>query len=297
MALYRTFWLTNYLGQTYSLNSSKAFLYLPSGLGFTTSYEATAMGNAEIVTAEQVNLSDVSGELLFNGRNNVEIYEEYSEFNQFIREKPITLHYFPPNEDNSFSANIVITSLEKTEISSDDDLLHCPITFHMTSHWMSDKITEIVVDARQLSGKDYPTDYPYAYGTVGLNNIALINKGTEDIGLEIEIEGAMENPYYAIYDSNGYMYGVGRWTVTCDYFYINTTFENENVIIKQGDVTLTMPMNYQNMSFNDYIDSRQLERKLNFIDLRCGRSTMVVNFSNEFAGVVKVRFTPRYATV
>lgn len=299
--IYRSFWLTNNVGDTYSLNSSKAFLYTPEGLGFTSSYEAMAIGNVEVITAELINLNDVSGELLFNGGNIRERYQEYTNFVDFIREKPLKLHYLPPNLSTSYSASVVITSLEKSEIDSDDGLLHCPISMHMSTHWTSDEYIEIVIDANQLNGKSYPLDYPYAYGSFGLNNITLINKGTEDIGVEIEIIGGdnrIENPSYSLYDANKVLYGVGAWTGTFDYFYINTIYEEENVILKDGSITLTDPLNYQNL--NQTVgteDADQLNITFNFVQLRSGKSTMAVSFANEFDGIVKVRFKPRYATI
>lgn len=296
--IYRTFWLTNYLGQEYSLNSSKVFLYTPSGLGFTKSYEATSMGNVEVVTAELVNLSDVSGELLFNGSSNADKYGEYDNFINFIREKPLKLHYMPPNANISYNASVVITSLDKSEINSSDGLLHCPISMHMTTHWESDDVIEIVIDTNDLNGKSYPLDYPYAYGGMDLNNLRMINKGTEEIGFELEITGAMENPEYIIYDANFAPYGDGAWTGTFDYFYINSSYEDESVILKRSDIPLVNPMNYQNLDhFLVFEDVRNTEYDYNFIQLRCGLSTMVLTFANEFSGVVKVRFKPRYATV
>lgn len=299
--IYRTFWLTNNVGDSYSLNSGKAFLYTPEGLGFTSSYEAMAIGNVEVITAEQINLSDVSGELLFNGHSNQEIYAEYTNFVDFIREKPLKLHYLPPNLSSSFSASVVITSLEKTEIDSDDGLLHCPISLHMTSHWVSDEYIEIQIDSDQLTGKSYPTDYPYSYGSFGLNNITLINKGTEDIGIEIEIIGGsnrIENPSYTLYDANRVLYGIGAWTGTFDYFYINTIYEEETVKLMDGSITLTDPLNYQNL--NQTIgtdDADRLNILFNFVQLRSGKSSMAISFANEFDGIVKVRFKPRYATI
>ena len=294
----RTFWMTNNAGAKYSLLSQRAFFYSPEGLGFTKAYEAISFGTSEIVTQEQLNLSDVSGEILFKGENNADTYNEYANFTNFIRETPVTLHYMPPNLSESFGAQVVITNLEKTEINADDGLLHCPISMHMTTHWVADTTVEIVIDASEPHGKAYELAYPYGYGGIDIENITLINRGTEDIGLEIELsDDDIVGLQYTLKDVNGVIYGKGQWDGSFTYFYLNSTFEDESVILRDDrESEVVNPLNYQGnvLSTTDYT---KLNVTYNFIRLKTGESTLSFTFSETFNGIAKVRFSPRYASI
>lgn len=294
----RTFWMTNNAGGRYDLLSDKAFLYAPEGLGFTKAYEAISFGTSEVVTQEQLNLGDISGEILFSGSTIADIYNEYDNFTSFLRETPIVLHYMPPNLSESFGASVVITNLDKTEVKADDGFMHCPISMHMTTHWIADTTVEIVIDASQFHGKAYELAYPYGYGEVDIEHITLINRGTEDIGLEIELSGDdIVGLTYTLEDINGKVYGRGQWNGAFSYFYMNSSYEDENVLLKDdNDSEIVNPLNYQGTVLAT-TDDTKLNVTYNFIRLKAGQSTLKFNFSETFTGTAKVRFSPRYASI
>lgn len=294
----RAFWMTNNAGAKYSLLSDRAFLYLPQGLGFTKAYEAISFGTSEVVTQEQLNLGDISGEILFRGKDNADTYNEYSNFMNFLRETPIVIHYMPPNLAESFGAQVVITNLEKTEIDEGDGLLHCPISMHMTTHWIADTTVEIVIDASEPHGKAYELAYPYGYGGIDIENIRLINRGTEDIGLEIELsDDDIVGLEYTLKDVNGKVYGRGRWDGAFTYFYLNSSYEDESVVLRDDrESVVTNPLNYQGIVYNT-TDETKLNVTYNFIRLKTGESTLAFEFSEPFTGTAKVRFSPRYASI
>ena len=88
---YRKFYIINALGNRYDLTdkNSKVFLNAPNGFGLNRSFTSLKVGNSELVTSQQFNLTDITGELLFYADSNGTKYQDYQDFIQFVKYKPL----------------------------------------------------------------------------------------------------------------------------------------------------------------------------------------------------------------
>lgn len=295
---YRKFWLENSLGAKYHLadRASAIFFYEPDGLGFSKEIETERVGNQETVISELIDMPTVSGELLFYKDTTSNKYQEYYNFIQFIKYKPLKLHYLPPNTQEDYVCNVVMTKLDKSEVSSDDNVLHCATEIRCLTHWQTSQTRTIVVTADASDdSKDYPLAYPYGYGAGSLNNIELRNEGTEAVGMVIEITGEAVNPQIALFDENNNEYGLLKLSGTFDYVRINTNDVEEEIYLERNGAPLANPVSYQD--FVTYQGLTDDKIKTTFIQLNVGMTKMSCTFANEFDGSVSISWKPTYATV
>lgn len=142
MSDYRKFWLVNSQGEKYYLTDDtkcKTFLNTPSGFGFKSRYKTRKINNSELLISEGLDMVDITGELVFYNSSPNLIYEDYQNFISFIRFKPIEFHYLTPNfvddERYSFYSNVIISNINKGEMSQ-DGTLRTQITIHRLSQWL-----------------------------------------------------------------------------------------------------------------------------------------------------------------
>lgn len=195
----RQFWLINSKGDKYDLNDVSHFLYIPQGLGFQKSYSSLVMGNSEEITDETFKMLDVSGEMLFIGNSLEFKYQRYDEYIDFIKYKPLELHYKTPNKIYGYYCDVVITATNKGEVST-DGVLHCPIVIHRATQWKNDNITRLAfAKIVESGGKNYNYIYDYHYSGSNLSNMTPIsNDGTEDCPMVFEIVGNVTNPILSL---------------------------------------------------------------------------------------------------
>lgn len=291
---FRKFWLVNSLGNTYELSNpeKKVFLSGPSGLGFTSVYSSERLGTSELITYSDTRLPDVSGTLLFFLDSNGFIYNEYQNFIDFIKYKPLELHYQTPNLMNSFYSEVIITKFEKTE-NTKSGLMQCPITFHRITNWLNDEdFTIILTNAREGSGKNYPVSRPYYYVGTNLSNTPIIVRGTDSIGFVIEINGTVQNPYFALTQGTD-RYGVCRILGTYDYMMINSNDTAESIYLENNGVVIANPQQYQDFSIRDGI------AYLTWIKLKVGENIFTFNSNNidTFDGTITIRYKNSYVSV
>ena len=202
---YRRFWLVNALGNEFSFtdDNAKIFLNEPQGLGFQKAYTSVRVGNSEIVTSQQFNLTDVTGELLFYRDGNGEKYEDYQNFIQFVKYKPLELHYLTPNSLTAYHCNIIFSQADKSEIT-ELGMLRVPVTFHRLSEWLTDEDTVITLDNTAIDdGKYYNVVYDYHYAGTSLGGSTIWNNGTDDVGFIFTIDGTVQETEESIYLENG----------------------------------------------------------------------------------------------
>lgn len=289
---YRKFWLVNSLGNKYELTDKniKTFLNTPQGLGFDRKITVQQIGNSEIITSQQFKLTDVTAELLFYAQQNGTIYQDYQDFIQFIKYKPLELHYQTPNEQESYYSEISITSLQKAEISS-DGILHCNATFHRLTEWLGKDVVVELYNTPTGDGKQYPLERPYQYAGTDLSNKPIYNNGTDEIGFILRVEGEIQNMMFTLSQGSD-VYGVCKINGTYDFVEINSTEKDETIYLERNGSAITNPRQYQDFSVAN-------GGYLTWCKLRVGESTFSFTAGNidTFDGKISLIYKNSYVSV
>ena len=290
MSNVREFWLTNADDVRYSL-MDHSFLFEPEGLGFSVNINTVKLGNTDIILSENYNLGVFSGDLMFIGTR-AEVYQKYQDFLSFLARKPITLHYLPPNTNDSYQCLVRVVSVEKTEVNYEDNCLHCPVEFYRQGMWFNDTPNILDADSSISDGKKYPLDRPYSYGAVSLENIQLKNSGMTDTSLKIEIFGSCTDPSWRLYDDESIQYGACKILGTYDYVRVDSDDLNEEIYLERGGSVIANAINYQDLS----VGSPQ-QVFVTFLKLHPGTSTLRFDLDDGFSGTVRVTWRNAYVSV
>lgn len=291
---YRKFWLINSLGNRYDFTENiHIFLENPAGLGFSRDYTSLKVGNSELVTSQQFKLTDVSGDVLFMFPTNGEKYQAYQDFIQFIKYKPIELHYQTPNNLGSYHCDVLITAVTKTEADNSSGILSCPITMHRTTEWLTDADTVFNLDNSPVGeGKFHDLVYDYHYAGTNLQGTTLINNGTDDVGFVIEVFGEVQNMQFTL-SQGGEVYGICKINGTYDYVMIDSVERTETIYLEQNGSSVTNPEQYQDFTIANG------QSYLTWTKLRVGESLFAFTCGNidTFNGIVRISFKTSYASV
>ena len=293
--MYRKFWLINSLGNRFDFTSktNDGFLHLPEGLGFSRSFSSIKIGNSELVTSHQFNLTDIKGEMLFAFGSNGDIYEHYFNFIQFAKFKPLELHYQTPNNLTSYHCDVLFTQADKTEIDFQDHMLHIPVVFHRLTEWLTDKDETYVMSNDPLDeGKYHDLIYDYHYAGTNLSNTNLNNNGTDDVGFIFEVFGEVQNIQFSLTQA-GETYGICKINGTYDYIRIDSVERSESIYLEYEGSSITNPEIYQDFTI------RNGASYLTWCKLRVGQSQFAFTCGNieTFDGIVRIRFKNSYASV
>lgn len=290
---YRKFWLINTLGNRYDFTENiDIFLNAPTGLGFKRNFTSITVGNSELVTSQQFQLTDVQGELLFMQDTNGSKYEDYQKFVQFAKFKPLELHYQTPNNLTSYHCDVIFTQIDKSE-TGQDGILRCPVTFHRLTEWLTDKDEFYLFDNSPLDeGKFHDLVYDYHYAGTNLSNSIINNNGTDDVGFILEITGEVENPQFSL-TQGGETYGVCKINGTYDYVQIDSVERTESIYLEQNGSVVTNPEQYQDFTIANGTSY------LTWLKLKVGQSQFSFTAGNidTFDGTVRIKFKNSYATV
>lgn len=292
----RKFWLTNSDDVIFSLNGENientlSFLNSPSGLGYSVDINTVKLGNTDMILSEVYNLGSVGGEILFIGdkRN---AYQQYQDFMSFLARKPITLHYLPPNTNDSYQCLIRVVSLEKTEVSHEDGIMHCPVQLYRQGMWYNDTPNVLDADNSISDGKKYPLDRPYSYGAVSLENIQLVNSGMTDTSIKVEIFGSCTDPSWKLFDDENVQYGACKILGTYDYVRVDSDDLNEEIHLERNGAVIANAINYQDLT----VGSPQ-SVLVTFLKIRPGTSTLMFDLEETFAGYVRITWRNAYVSV
>lgn len=292
----RKFWLTNSDDVIFSLNGENientlSFLNSPSGLGYSVDINTVKLGNTDMILSEVYNLGSVGGEILFIGdkRNT---YQQYQDFMSFLARKPITLHYLPPNTNDSYQCLIRVVSLEKTEVSHEDGIMHCPVQLYRQGMWYNDTPNVLDADNSISDGKKYPLDRPYSYGAVSLENIQLVNSGMTDTSIKVEIFGSCTDPSWELYDDENVQYGACKILGTYDYVRVDSDDLNEEIYLERNGAVIANAINYQDLT----VGSPQ-SVLVTFLKIRPGTSTLMFDLEETFTGYVRITWRNAYVSV
>ena len=292
---YRKMWLINSLGNRYDFTSrnSRGFLHTPEGFGFNRTFTSLKVGNSELVTSHQFNLTDIKGELLFADGSNGDKYQAYYDFIQFAKYKPLSFHYLTPNNLNAYNCDVIFTQAEKGEVAFEDSMLHIPVVFHRLTEWLNDVDESYVMTNDPLDeGKFHDLIYDYHYAGTNLSNTPINNNGTDDVGFILEITGEVENPQFSL-TQGGETYGICKINGTYDYVMIDSIERTESIYLEYDGSAITNPEQYQDFTI------RNGASYLTWLKLRVGTSQFSFTCGNidTFDGVVSLRFKNSFATV
>lgn len=283
---YRKFWLINSLGNRYDFTdkNSKIFLNQPSGFGFTRKYSVQQIGNSEIITSQQFQLTDITGELLFYANSNGTIYQDYQNFIQFAKYKPLEFHYQTPNDLDDYYCDVLFTQSTKSEIST-DGIMHIGVVFHRLTQWLTSK--DYVITLRNEptdEGKNYPLVRPYHYAGTNLSNTEINNNGTDDVGFVFIIDGEVQNPTFTL-TQGGEVYGVCKINGTYDYLQLDSVEQIDSLYLERNGSVITNPEQYQDFSVAN-------GGYLTWCKFRVGKSIFSFTAGNidTFDGTITIKF-------
>lgn len=276
--------------QTLTEPNEKVFGHNPTGLGFTTSPAFLRLGNDNIKTYSQYDMSEKTLEILFFDEGNDAKYKKYNDFVRFLVVEPIYLIY--EINDKAYRLKVFINSLSKGEVSHEDSMLHCNLSMIPMSFW-EDNLPNIIETTRTVTddSKSYPLERPYEYGSLSTENIEINSIGTIDSPLKITITGNVVNPSYALADEFGNVYGIGRFIGSFDKIVVNAEEAEESIELYQDGILLENPYNYQDLSIgngNSYIT---------FLKMKTGLNKISFNLDVGFGGNVRVEWRNRYVSV
>lgn len=292
----RNFWLTNADDNKYELrdlnvNNTTTFLHSPEGLGYSVNLTTVKLGNTDIIMSEQYNLGSFAGDLIFFGTV-PEMYQQYQNLLSFLSKRPITLHYLPPNTDDSYRCLVRVVSVEKTEVNAEDGVMHCPIQMYRQGMWYQDEPNQLEVSNDIAEGKQYPLDRPYSYGALSLENIQMTNNGMTDTGIKVEIFGSVTDPEWSLFNNEGVQYGAAKILGTYDYVRVDSDDLSEEIHLELGGSSIANAINYQDLT----VGSPQ-QVYVTFLKLRPGKSTLMFDLGDSFDGYVRLTWANAYVSV
>ena len=295
MANYRKHWLINALGERYDFtkDNSKIFLNDPQGFGFKRQYTSQKVGNSELITSQQFQLTDIQGDLLFFNNTLGNIYEDYQKFIQFAKYKPLEFHYQTPNELTSYFCDVLFVQADKGEVSAEDGVLHVPVVFHKLTEWLDANDYTITLYNEPIGeGKYYELVRPYHYAGTNLSGTPINNIGTDDVGFILTIDGEVQNPQFTL-TQYGDSYGVCKINGTYDFIQIDSVERTEKIYAERNGSVITNPEQYQDFTI------RNGNAYLTWCKFRVGETIFSFTCGNidTFDGTIEISFKNSYVTV
>lgn len=290
--MFRKLWLINSKENKYELSElhTNSFLQSPSGFGFSTQFSSVRYGNEEVMVDIQQSLPVVNGELIFRGTLS-EKYQEYQNFIQFTKYRPLKLYYQPPNvsSENSWFTECEIQQIDKAEVSPEDSMLHCPIQIYGTSFWKTAQEHDVAVSESYSDGFKYPVSYPTKYEGNNFTNIQVQNNGTIDSGFEFVVNGSIKNPVLSLYQDNE-KYGEIRINGEFTKVIVDTKDSEESIILELNGSVLANPTQYFDLSSNgEYITP--------FPKLRVGDNVLTFSYGGTFEDEIHIKWRDLYGTI
>lgn len=286
----RKFWLINSKGDKFDITSknSKLFLYAPMGLGFIKDIDTLRRGNSTEVRAIQYEMPVISGELLFS-ESLSGMYQDYQNFIQFAKHRPLKLYYQTPNTFDSWYVDCEIASLEKGDVNFEDRLLHCPISFLATSFWQTAKEYDLAVEEQIVGGKIYPYTYPFTYEGNSFAHIDLISSGTLESGFRFEINDIVTNPTLSLYQ-NDEKYGEIKILGTYDMIKVDTRDGKESLYLEYQGSAIANPTSYFDLSSNGQYETP-------FPKLRVGDNVLTFSYGGVFTSAIHIKWQDLFSTI
>lgn len=290
----RKFYFTNALGKEYQLTDKnfKSFLNTPAGLGFSKSIATQRLGASELVTSSFYNMPQPTGEIIFYDKDRE--YQSYFDFVKFLSFEPIKFNYIPSNAVEPYYIDCEVITLEKSEISYEDSVMHCPISIYGTSMWRTSNQYSMTLQNEVTDiGKYYPLSRPYSYSGNSLDEIEFNNNGTLACPFIFEINGSVQNPQLTAYNQNGDRYGILKLNGTYDFVRVNTDDKKQEIYLENSGSVVANPTSYQDLSIADGI------ARITFFKFNVGKSKLVFTCGNidSFDGEITFKWNNEFISV
>lgn len=178
--------------------NSKAFFNNPEGLGNAREITINKNGDFSQVVANNVSFQDIKGEIIFSRREaakkgNYGSYEAFNYFNSFCKRSRLSLMYVLPNVDNIDDVvcrEVVLSSIEKSEIDYKTGHLRCNVVFTPLTPWVRGKVNI------SHSGKS-----TYAYtSSSGFCRMSFKTVGNMETPISIRLDGWADKVKEITYD-------------------------------------------------------------------------------------------------
>ena len=199
----RKFWIENRDGEIWDLNQRDAepgnvFMGRPDGLGIRTRIRSFEVENTTFIEQINTQTQTIQGTLYFKD------YDHFEKFVAFVGvindERYIKLYYSTGANERHWYKRVLITELQKSEISARTGVLEVRTRFEALSHWRQDH--RIEVDIRRIGNAHvHPFVFPYTYAG---NNLAIDidNSGNLRTSCVIEVEGHTDTPTFRLMQNN-----------------------------------------------------------------------------------------------
>ena len=286
----RKFWLTNSKDEKYELTdkNSKIFLLNPSGLGFKKGITLSRFGNEVNVEEITYAMPEPQGELLFHKNSLSGKYQDYQDFLQFAKKRPLKLYYQTPNTFDSWYIDCEILQLEKSEVAN-DGLMHCAIVFAGTSFWKTTKEYEVVVEEQLVGGKIYPYTYPFEYEGNSFAHIELQSNGTMETGFRFEINDEVQNATLSLYQDDE-KYGEIKILGTYDKIKVDTRDNHESIYLEYNGSAIANPTSKFDLSSNG-------EYQTPFPKLRVGDNVLTFSYGGVFTKSIHIKWQDLFSSI
>lgn len=197
----RQFKLINEKGQEYSLMDLEKYCLLtdPTGLGYSYETEYMQVGSNFIENLRSIQQGNISGNIVCKN------YDNLTQFINFVEQaEKLKLSYTVPYQNKTpitYYKDIMLSSLEKTEIDRENNVIIAPVTFDCISLWyeQNETVYDMTKSTREMRW-DFRWDSKFK--SYNRRSIVFENKGHVEAPIKVELIGYLINPVIAVYVDN-----------------------------------------------------------------------------------------------
>lgn len=299
----RKFWLINGKGQKYSLNAentNNVIGYLPQNLGMSKAFSTVRFGDQEDLITDKHAMPTPAIELVFRKKTNAGKYQDYQDFIQFAKIKPLKFYQLTPNifggsdDENAWYIDCDIASLQKSEVDYTDKEMHVFMQLKGFSFWKTAKQYDLVVEDVSSGGKIYDYEYDYTYEGNSFGHIDLINNGTMETGFILEINDEITDPVLSLFQKdefdNEIKYGEVKILGTYDKISIDTRDSKQSIYLEYQGSVIANPTDKFDLSNNG-------DFKMPFPKLKVGENILTFAFGGTFTKAVHIKWQDLFSTI
>ena len=197
----RRFWLENRAGEIWDFNANnfdeddRNLLARPEGLGIRTRIRSFEVENTTFIESITTQSQTIQGLLYFRD------YAHFRAFADFVGvindEQPLKLYYsVNEQKERHWYKRVLITELQKSEISIRTGTLEVRARFESLSRWRQDHHISIEI-GQSGNAHVYPYFYPYTYAGSNLT-VDIDNTGNLRTSCIITVEGMTDTPTFRL---------------------------------------------------------------------------------------------------
>jgi hypothetical protein len=261
----------------------KSFLARPDGLGIRTRIRSFEIENTIFIEQIETQTQTIQGLLYFAG------YEHFRGFVDFVgvinSEEPLKLYYsVNDNKEKHWYKRVLITQLDKSEISVKTAVLEVRARFECLSRWRQDHSISIEIGA-EGNAHVYPYYYSHTYAGSNLN-VSIDNTGNLPTSCIISIEGLTDTPTFRLLQNDKVLHQA-RYNLLIPIgsrLVIDSNPDNQRAELITGTGDNARIENVYYAGEKDYTFT-------NFIQIPSGKSEFVVNALNANFGVCRLQFS------